>query len=194
MYSWKAQQGSWHLCGHLGAGSTSCPMPWHLSAGSDTCPAQKSLQELQACLYGATLSLVSWLGCLLQHFAWATQHQEGTVMCLLLSLATTRLAIKNEGRQGTWESCCCFTYVLCDPQNAYPGTCATPAPPGISIHWFYRAHLQKFPCTYLTLGKDNLRSPGQDRVPGQGSDIGHWERDGERGRIWPPPTSPYPAT
>lgn len=65
----------------------------------------------------------------------------------------------------------------------YPGTCAIPAPPGVSTDWFYRARLQKSTCTHLALGKDDLRSPGQECVSGQGGDIGHWERGEVRGKI-----------
>lgn len=45
-----------------------------------------------------------------------------------------------------------LTNALYSLHNVRPGTCAVPAPPGISIDWFPRTHLQKFPCT-LDLGE-----------------------------------------
>lgn len=89
-------------------------------------------------LNGPTLGLlIAWLALLfffvfvlnylLQLFAQATQHQEGTMMCLQLSQAMSHLAVEGEGREGTAESYCCFTYqyILWPPQCAPRRLCCS---------------------------------------------------------------------
>lgn len=145
----QVQQGAGHLRGHLGASPGSGPRPWHPSAGPHAWRAQKDCR----------ICWLAWLALpCLSSPGWAVlfnslQGQHSTKEGLWRACSSAGQChdwlwrVKVERAHGR-AAAASLTNALYSLHNVHPATCAVPAPPGISIDWFPRTHLQKFPCTF----------------------------------------------